>query len=227
MNEPQRRRANWQQFSLSGLLLVVTAIAAFLAGRGSAHREMVNVIATLRDEIQARPATSPVRARVAISRNPVRLHNQTSSFDESGIESFDVSRVGPIMEQSTRATGKMRWISLEPGKLQWSSHKRGQSGYFYFQYGNDDSVWQFAKSPYGRIEEFAGQPLSVRFYNAGSSAIGANGQAFLVAVGDVWLARPRNEPDTVYVIKIIRQERNEAMTVKYAVLQEGASSPEN
>jgi len=230
MNEPQRR-TNWRQFSLSSMLLIVTAIAAFLAGRGSAHREMVNEIATLRNEIQAKSATAPVRVRAAIIRSRVPVNYVAPSTDDAGIKSFSVTRVGPISEQTSQAAGSSRYLNLVSGKLQWSHRRPGESGYFYFKYGGpdqaNDPVWQFAKSRYGSIEEFDGQPLSVRFYNASSSSIGANGRSIRVAVGDVWLARPLSDPDTIYAIQILQQEKQEAMTAKYAVLHDGTSTREN
>jgi hypothetical protein len=201
-------RVNWRQFSLSSVLLIMAVVAAFLAGRGSAHREMMSEIATLRGEIAGKKSLPQPLQRMR--------SKEVTCF-------AGVARVGPLSDQSTETNGSARFIMLPAGKLQRSQRIPGRNGYFYFKAGGegdeDAPVWEFAwSSSRDSVEKYDGRSLNARFYGAGSSALRASGVAFPVTIGQVWLARPVDKPETIYAIKLVRQEEHEAMSVQWAQL---------
>jgi hypothetical protein len=222
MIEPERRPFNWRQFSLSSLLLLFAVVAAFLAGRGSAHREMISELATLRAEIARKKSAPRVVVRSAV--RPVNIR-QNREVRFAGLNH------GPITEQRTDAKGHARYITLPVGKLKWSCSIDGSAGYFYFKSGGEDEEdepeWEFAKSPFSGIKQFNGRSFDTRFGGPGSLVINADGNAFLVEVGELWLARPVDKPDSLYAIKILRQEKDEAMTVEWALLHDQTVSGKN
>jgi hypothetical protein len=129
----------------------------------------------------------------------------------------------PIKSSSTKS-GQSQWLSLGDKRIEWSHASPGKSGYFYFgRPGGDVPQWEFSSTGLTDIKTLIERPLSARFYGRSSPGLEkalnwSGGNAIAVDVGQIILARTVDEPGKVYVIKVVEQDPNEAVTVEYAVI---------
>jgi hypothetical protein len=132
-------------------------------------------------------------------------------------------RIGEIRETTTRA-GSIIHLEFQAGRMEWSHSMPGKAGYLYFTtHGADAPEWEFAASDERDLNAFNGKPLKAKFYGSFSPSrdkrLGQQaGNAIQVEVGQIILARTVDDPKTLYLLKIERQEQKEAMTARYSVI---------
>jgi hypothetical protein len=141
-------------------------------------------------------------------------------------ESHGNVRILETHEAATKNDGTI-YLELPPGRMGWSQSAAGKSGYLYFKtHGADSPEWEFAPSDHREIKAFDGQPLQAKFYGGYSPSrdkrLGnqSSYNAFQIAVGQIVLARTVDDPNTIYILKIEKQqEQSEAMTARFATLK--------
>jgi len=140
------------------------------------------------------------------------------------VERFDSGgpvKIGQIIEVSTTNKGWDVWLNLGDKKLQWSGGMPGKSGYLYFEKTGTDRwqpYWEFSTCDATNIESLAGIPLKAKF--SGLYSPGTSGQSIQVSVGQVLFARTVDDPNTVFVIQIVEQDKDhERMIARYAIIQ--------
>jgi hypothetical protein len=130
-------------------------------------------------------------------------------------------KLGQIVETSTTNEHSLVWLNLEDKKLEWSGGMPGKQGYLYFEKMGPDRwkpYWEFSSCDATNIESLAGIPLRAKF--SGLFSPGTSGQSIQVSVGQVLFARTVDEPNTVFVIQIVGQDKDhERMSVRYAIVQ--------
>lgn len=151
-------------------------------------------------------------------------HEQHDQTDPSWVAK-DPVQIDEIREATTRQQGRIVYLELPSGDLQWSHREEGKSGYFYFQaISPNDGRWEFAASDEAEIEAFHDRPLTANFSGAYSpnpdKRFGSTwADTIDVKVGQIVLARLAQEPTTIYIIKLKQQEEREQLMVKHAVVQ--------
>jgi hypothetical protein len=195
------------------MLLVVLVVAAFLGGREVLRRELMSEVSSIRKELKdLRP--KPTTSRLAVQSVPVVASKNETERPSDHFKSIQVVQKGGVREATTVKDGSGRYLALEGGMLGWSQRSRGRSGYFYADYGGESGSnspkWQFARASSGDLLSYANKTLVTTFDNP---------NAFQVEVGQTWLARTWDDPQTIYLLTIKSQEENEEMTVEYVILQ--------
>lgn len=133
-------------------------------------------------------------------------------------------RIREIRRAVTQKAGSMVYLEFQGARLQWSHASPGKSGYLYFKSpGTTATEWEFAASDHREINEFNGKPLTEKFFGSFSPSrdkrLGQSSENSIeVEVGQIVLVRNVNAPTTIFVLKIEKQEQDEAMTVQYFVL---------
>lgn len=139
-------------------------------------------------------------------------------------ESAGTVQLREIRGASTQEGNVGICLKLPPGRLEWSHAQPGKSGYFYFNTHGEKLNWEFAASEQRNLDEFNGKPLLSKFYGQFSPSLDPrlghqSSNAIQVEVGQIVLARTAQDPHTVYVLKLEKQEQTEALTVQYAVVK--------
>jgi hypothetical protein len=133
-------------------------------------------------------------------------------------------RIREIRGAATRKAGSMVYLEFQGARLQWSHAMPGKSGYLYFKTpGANVTEWEFAASDHRDINAFDGKPLTAKFFGSFSPSrdkrLGQSSEnSIKVEVGQIVLVRNVKASTTIFVLKIEKQEQDEAMTVQYFVL---------
>lgn len=124
----------------------------------------------------------------------------------------------------TQNRGPSRTLEFPVGKLEWSHAKEGESGYFYFRSPENGSRWEFAATDETEIQAFNGKPLRAKFFGSNSPSrdrrLGMSAtNAINVQVGQIVLARMKEHPQSILVIKLVEQSVDEEkLTINYTVI---------
>lgn len=135
--------------------------------------------------------------------------------------------------QMSEAAPNQDGLQIGPAILGWSSHTE-RDGYIYMRdvqpHGNNQPnnqpLWEFALTPKRHLSEITRNDLKCEFYGMndarGSQVFGAawNGATILVPEGQVFFARLKSNPSTIYVIKLSKQTGHAgrcAMQIEYRV----------
>lgn len=142
-------------------------------------------------------------------------------------ESKQPVQIGEIKQLATTNQNSIISLDLDGVPLQWSAQSPGQSGYFYFtDHLQETPDWEFSYWGEDELKSFDGKRLKARFYGPHSPSrdpgLGqAWGNAITVKVGQIIFARTVAKPETIYVIKVHEQTKDEeSLTVKYFVWKE-------
>jgi len=129
-------------------------------------------------------------------------------------------KLGPIIEISTTNINSISWLNLEDKKLEWSGGMPGKAGYLYFEKVDIPRTfyWEFSFSDATNIEDLANKPLKTKFagYYAARSDINSS---IVVSVGQVVFARMIEDPNKIFAIQIIKQDKSQSMTARYSIIQ--------
>jgi hypothetical protein len=155
------------------------------------------------------------------------LEKVTADRQSEWYKSETPLKIGPVIEAGTTNRESFIWLDLAGKKLQWSHSTPGKTGFLYFSMVGVTNTfeWEFSPCGAGKIEDLSGASLKARFYGEhtpgrGDTKLGVNsGNAILVSVGQVLLARTADDPGTIFIIQIAGQDAvQEKMSVRYTVI---------
>lgn len=135
-------------------------------------------------------------------------------------------KVKTIFDAVTKRDKGIPYLDFKSTKIEWSHNEPGKSGSLYFtKNGSNTPLWEFSPSTYREIKEFDSKPLTARFYGMYSpgmkNAFGRSGEPGIrISVGQIVLARTIDDPLTIYIIQIEKQDEvEEKAFVKYAIIR--------
>lgn len=121
-----------------------------------------------------------------------------------------------VMSQEERS---VRYLEIGSKRFEWSHSRPGETGFVYYT-SIFSPPWEFAESDKQDLQNFDGKSLEAKFY--GLHSPGKRGNSMYVKVGQVILGRTVDDPQTIYIIKFVSQEKGkETVTVQYAVVGAG------